>query len=53
MLLLPERVYKILKGKIIRQNLEAGAKLGEQEIVDQLGVSRAPVREAVFLFRGT
>lgn len=44
---LTDRVYKVLKEKIVRQELESGTRLVEKEMADQLGISRAPVREAI------
>lgn len=39
-------VYKTLKQKIISLELEPNFKISEQEIADELNVSRTPVREA-------
>lgn len=38
--------YQIIKDKILHLELEPGTKISEQEIADELKVSRTPVREA-------
>jgi DNA-binding GntR family transcriptional regulator len=45
--LLSDQVYTRVRGLIIGGVLEPGARLVESEIARQLGVSQAPVREAV------
>ncbi len=45
--LLSQKIYKILKEAIIKQDLPPGAKLRETQIANELGVSRTPVREAI------
>jgi DNA-binding GntR family transcriptional regulator len=45
--LLSDQVYARVRGLIIGGVLEPGARLVESEIARQLGVSQAPVREAV------
>lgn len=45
--LLSRKVYRILKGRIIKGNLKPGGKILELNIAKQLGVSRTPVREAL------
>jgi len=42
-----ERIERHLREAIIRLDLKPGTRLSEQEIADQLGVSRQPVREAI------
>lgn len=41
-----EHVYNVLKANIVRMKLEPGNRISENEISEQLGVSRTPVREA-------
>ena len=45
--LLSEKVYRILKARIIKGDLAQGGKLFEAKIAEQLGISRTPVREAL------
>lgn len=40
------RVYRVLRQAIVTMQFSPGQALSEQEIADQLGVSRQPVREA-------
>ncbi|MFN8163538.1 MAG: GntR family transcriptional regulator [Solirubrobacterales bacterium] len=40
-------VYAALRDAIVRAELEPGARLSENELADQLGVSRTPIREAL------
>lgn len=44
---LGERVYEYIKEMILRGDITSGEKIPEQKIVEQLDVSRTPVREAV------
>ena len=41
------QVYNILKENIISAGLEPGSQVSEQELGDELKVSRTPVREAL------
>lgn len=45
--LLNQKIYRMLKTKIIKGNIKLGSKLLENKIAEQLGVSRTPVREAI------
>lgn len=40
-------VYAALRDAIVRAELEPGARISENELADQLGVSRTPIREAL------
>jgi DNA-binding GntR family transcriptional regulator len=40
-------VYAAIRDAIVRGELEPGARLSENELAEQLGVSRTPIREAV------
>lgn len=44
---LTDRVYRVIKDRILSQEIEVGSRLRDEEIAQQLGVSRTPVREAV------
>ncbi|MGQ9629245.1 MAG: GntR family transcriptional regulator [bacterium] len=44
---LTDRIYEILKDRIIRGELEHGTRLIEEDIAREFGVSRTPVREAI------
>ena len=48
---LSEKIQEILKQKIIRQQIAPGAKLVEDTIAQEFGVSRTPVREALKVLR--
>ncbi|WP_128254137.1 GntR family transcriptional regulator [Falsirhodobacter deserti] len=41
------RTYDALRGRIIAMRLRPGARLAERELCAELGISRAPFREAV------
>ena len=41
-----EYVFRVLKSNIINLNLKPGQSISEQEIADELNVSRTPIREA-------
>jgi DNA-binding GntR family transcriptional regulator len=41
------RVYAALRDAIVRAELAPGAQLSENELAEQLGVSRTPIREAL------
>lgn len=45
---LTEKVHELLKHQIINQQLRPGQRLVEDEIAKELGVSRTPVREALY-----
>jgi DNA-binding GntR family transcriptional regulator len=45
---LPQRIVRILAQAIIEGRIESGARLSEPEIAQQFGVSRTPVREALY-----
>ena len=42
-----EKVYKILRDDVIEKRLLSGQRLVERELIDRLGVSKTPVREAL------
>ncbi|WP_370000880.1 GntR family transcriptional regulator [Paenibacillus sp. RC84] len=42
-----EEIYEALRQAIVSLELEPGAKLSDQELAEQFGVSRTPVREAL------
>jgi DNA-binding GntR family transcriptional regulator len=44
---LSEQVYQVLEDRILAGALPPGAKLAEEAIAEELGVSRSPVREAI------
>jgi GntR family transcriptional regulator, rspAB operon transcriptional repressor len=44
-------VYAAIRDAIVRAELEPGARLSENELADQLGVSRTPIREALARLR--
>jgi DNA-binding GntR family transcriptional regulator len=44
---LSEEVYSILRGAILSHEIEPGVRLLEAELATELGVSRAPIREAI------
>ncbi len=44
---LRERAYRALLHAIVRGELPPGARLRDQEIASQMGLSRTPVREAL------
>jgi DNA-binding GntR family transcriptional regulator len=41
-----DRVYDVLRERIIEGELEGGARLRQEALADELGVSRTPLREA-------
>lgn len=43
---LSERAYKVIRGSIISGRFEPGERLVEEDLAGDLGVSRAPIREA-------
>lgn len=46
-----DQVYLALREAIVRAELEPGQRLSENELADRFGVSRTPVREALFRLR--
>jgi len=44
---LSDQISEYIVDKIVRMELEPGERILEQRIADELGVSRAPVREAL------
>lgn len=42
-----DQVYRLLRESIVAQDLEGGRRVVESDVARQLGVSQAPVREAV------
>ena len=44
---LSEQTYQVLKDKILRRQLEPGARVSVDEIAQGLGVSRTPVKDAL------
>ncbi len=42
-----ENIYRILKGEILKGEIEPGALLSESRLAKRFGVSRTPVREAL------
>lgn len=46
-----ERAYAILRDEIVAARLEPGRRLSENELAEQLGISRTPVREALARLR--
>ncbi len=43
----PERVYDVLRERILSGEAQGGSRLHQENISDELGVSRTPVREAL------
>lgn len=46
---LPEQIAHYLRDKIVRGELQAGERIAEAELAHELGVSRAPIREAFLM----
>jgi DNA-binding GntR family transcriptional regulator len=42
-----DRVYDVLQGRIIGGDLEVGSRIHQENVSEELGVSRTPVREAL------
>ena len=42
-----QQVYEIIKNRIVEEYYKPGARLSEQELCDELHVSRSPIREAL------
>lgn len=47
--LLNNKVYRLVKEKIINGTLKPGNKISEGKIAEQMGISRTPVREAIHM----
>jgi DNA-binding GntR family transcriptional regulator len=45
--LLSDQVYAVVRGFVLDGSLQPGTRIVESEIARQLGVSQAPVREAI------
>lgn len=43
----PDRVYAVLRERILAGELQGGARLHQENLSEELGVSRTPVREAL------
>jgi DNA-binding GntR family transcriptional regulator len=43
-----DRIYRVLLGEIVEGTLQPGTRLVESRLAERLGVSRTPVREALF-----
>lgn len=48
---LPEQIAKNIIGRILKGELRSGDKIVEDELSKQLNISRAPVREAIYLLQ--
>jgi len=46
-----ETVYKILSENIIERKLLPGQRLGQRDLIEKLGVSKTPTREALARLR--
>ena len=44
---LRSRAYDIIKNKIVRCELRPGSTLSEKDLMDEIGASRTPIREAI------
>ncbi len=42
-----DKAYGMIRNMILRGDLPSGAKIGEEELAEQCGVSRTPIREAM------
>ncbi len=42
-----DRAYELIRDMILSGNLPSGAKIGEEALAEQCGVSRTPIREAL------
>ncbi|MBQ9941536.1 MAG: GntR family transcriptional regulator [Christensenellaceae bacterium] len=47
--MLNQQVYNLLKEEILRQHIAPGERLVDSQLAEQLGVSRTPVRDAIFM----
>jgi DNA-binding GntR family transcriptional regulator len=46
-----ERAYRLIKQRIITNEIPVGAQVNDREITERLGISRTPVREAILLLQ--
>jgi DNA-binding GntR family transcriptional regulator len=46
-----DRAYRLIKQRIITNEIPVGAQISDQEVAERLGISRTPVREAILLLQ--
>lgn len=44
---LKARAYEVIKNKIVRCELKPGSALSEKDLIEEIGASRTPIREAI------